>query len=276
MGKLSFVCLLFLAFAGGCEEKNIQLNEVNFFIDKTQDTTYYHAVSNSFAPMEISAWFKEKKLDGVILKQNALLKSKDTLLNVIKVSNATLNSVGESKFLSKYIGSKFEYGDSKAAKHNTGYLYSLPIEIGKDVRISQGFNGKKSHTSVHSKYAIDFDIPVGTKIFAAREGVVVYAINHFKKSGDASYVKKANKIVILHDDGTFAAYSHLNYNGTLVKKGDVVKRGQQIGYSGNTGYSNGPHLHFAVRLPRDICVPVYFEGYEGIEFKKGDRVKRLK
>ena len=58
-------------------------------------------------------------------------------------------------------------------------MYCLPIEIGKKVRISQGFNGANSHTATHSKYAIDFDIPVGTKIYAAREGIVVYAINHF-------------------------------------------------------------------------------------------------
>jgi murein DD-endopeptidase MepM/ murein hydrolase activator NlpD len=65
-------------------------------------------------------------------------------------------------------------------------------------------------------------------------------------------------------------------NGALIKKGDSVKRWQHIEYSGNTGYSGGAHLHFAARLPKDICVPVYFEGYENKVLKKGDYVKRIK
>lgn len=275
MEKLIFSSLLLIVMIIGCEEKIKQPREVSFYIQKTEDTTYYHIASNSFAPIEISAWLRNDEFNAIYVK-GGLVQPKDTLFNVIKISNALHDKLGQSKLLSEYVGSKFDYGDSKTAKHNTNYLYSLPIETGKSVRISQGFNGKSSHTAVHSKYAIDFDIPVGTPIYAAREGTVVYAINQFKKSGGISYLKKANKIIILHNDGTFAAYSHLMHNGALVKKGDSVKRGQHIGYSGNTGFTRGPHLHFAVRLPKDICVPIYFKGYEGIVFKKGDHVKRLK
>ncbi len=275
MDKLLVICLLFLTFSKGCKKKNTQPKEVYFYVQKTNDTTYYHIVSNSFAPIEISARLRKNESKNILVK-GGLVSSKDTLFNVIKTSNKLHDEIGQSNFLSEYIDTSFYYGDSKTAKHNTDYLYSLPIEIGQDVRISQGFNGKSSHTAIHSKYAIDFDIPVGTPIYAAREGTVVYAINNFKKSGGKNYVKKANKIVILHNDGTFGAYSHLMHNGTLVKKGDTVKRGQHIGYSGNTGFSRGPHLHFAVRLPKDICVPIYFEGYLNTIFKKGDIVKRLK
>lgn len=54
----------------------------------------------------------------------------------------------------------------------------------------------------------------------------------------------------MHEDGTFGEYSHLLHLGTLVEKGDIVEQNQEIGFSGNTGYSSGPHLHFAVFINR--------------------------
>ena len=47
-------------------------------------------------------------------------------------------------------------------------------------------------------------------------------------------------------NGTFSEYSHLNYKGAKVNEGDLIEAGDFIGYSGNTGWSSGPHLHFVV------------------------------
>jgi murein DD-endopeptidase MepM/ murein hydrolase activator NlpD len=51
---------------------------------------------------------------------------------------------------------------------------------------------------------------------------------------------------VLHDDGTLTEYVHLMQGGSAVRVGEKVAAGKLIGYSGNTGYSAGPHLHFAV------------------------------
>jgi len=58
--------------------------------------------------------------------------------------------------------------------------------------------------------------------------------------------KYNNLIIIYHPDGTFAEYTHIKHNGSKVKIGDKVSKGQLIGYSGNVGWSSGPHLHLVI------------------------------
>ena len=61
------------------------------------------------------------------------------------------------------------------------------------------------------------------------------------------FYDKANHVVILHDDGSYATYAHLLIGKIEVEVGDRVETGDVIGYSGNTGFSTGPHLHFVVQ-----------------------------
>ena len=61
-----------------------------------------------------------------------------------------------------------------------------------------------------------------------------------------SYRGQTNSIYVLHDDGTFGIYAHLRQRSAVVTPGLRVRTGQIIAQSGNTGYSTGPHLHFAV------------------------------
>ena len=70
----------------------------------------------------------------------------------------------------------------------------------------------------------------------------------FEKGSYGNYVK------IKHDDGYYTLYGHMAYNTVKVKIGDKVKKGQVLGYMGNTGYSFGGHLHFEVRTPSDIRI----------------------
>jgi len=76
---------------------------------------------------------------------------------------------------------------------------------------------------------------------------VVRAIENFSQGGlEEKFKKRANLIFILHEDGTIARYLHLKQGGVHVDIGDRVAAGDLIGYSGNTGYSQNPHLHFDV------------------------------
>ncbi len=132
------------------------------------------------------------------------------------------------------------------AIHNDKYIYRLPYAKGKKYTVTQGFNGKVTHKG-HSQYAIDFGMREGTKLFAARDGVVVKTKENSNKGGyDKKFASSGNYVTIEHDDSTFAIYYHLKQNGVGVNIGQKVRRGEFIAYSGNTGYSSGPHLHFAV------------------------------
>lgn len=137
---------------------------------------------------------------------------------------------------------------------NYEYPYLVPLAADQAVRIGQGFYGTFSHQTVDSRYAIDLALPVGTAVHAARAGVVMDLARYFHQSGDDlnRFGPRANYIRILHDDGSMAIYAHLDYDGILVRPGQQVARGQKIGLSGNTGFSTGPHLHFAVQINQDM------------------------
>jgi murein DD-endopeptidase MepM/ murein hydrolase activator NlpD len=99
--------------------------------------------------------------------------------------------------------------------------------------------------------AIDFEMPVGTPVYAARGGIIYSYKDNSDEGGPFSkYKNKANYIIIKHDDGSFGCYWHLQKNGVLVKHGHV-SGGQQIGFSGATGLVLRPHLHFSVKLKLD-------------------------
>ena len=152
-----------------------------------------------------------------------------------------------------------------AAAHSPPGAYRVPFAIASNYPVSQAFPEVITHTSPDSYHAIDLAMPIGTDIFAARDGVVFdVASANFSGGLDAARDgPKANVVRILHDDGTYAIYAHLNWNSIRVRPGDRVRRGEYIADSGNTGYSSGPHLHFAVVRNAGMrieSVPVTFQG----------------
>jgi murein DD-endopeptidase MepM/ murein hydrolase activator NlpD len=150
-------------------------------------------------------------------------------------------------------------------KHSKQAIYYPPFASDRTFRISQAFDGKFSHTDKQNKYAVDFAMPEGSEIHAARAGVVMSLENDFFQGGvdKQAYKARANSIRILHDDGSMGVYAHLQVERAQVHEGMRVKAGQLIAYSGNTGFSSGPHLHFSVQVNQGmnlVSVPFQFVG----------------
>jgi murein DD-endopeptidase MepM/ murein hydrolase activator NlpD len=130
-------------------------------------------------------------------------------------------------------------------KDDSSHIYTLPFENKKKVFLVQAYESKLSHKG---ERALDFKVKTGTKICAARNGVVVSAREDSDEGGlKDENLSDGNYISIKHDDGSVAYYWHLQKDGVLVNTGDSIKTGQLIGLSGNTGYSAFPHLHFEVQ-----------------------------
>lgn len=141
-------------------------------------------------------------------------------------------------------------------------MYTLPFESGVPRRVVQAGPGPFSHYGVE-RHAIDFAMPIGERVLAAREGTVSYVKEDSTQGGRSRrFAQHGNRILIDHGDGSRAVYLHLKHQGAHVDVGDAVARGQWIGDSGNTGWSALPHLHFHVERRREdgtwASVPVAF------------------
>ena len=163
---------------------------------------------------------------------------------------------------------------SLTARHDDAYVYELPYAPGTAHLVGQGYDGAFSHAG---EYAIDWNMPEGTPVLAAREGLVIEVLDTFSEGGvEERFKRKANRIKIRHPDGTIGSYVHLMRGGARVQVGQRVRRGERIGLSGNTGYSTGPHLHFEVyTLGENLerrTLPVRFRvaGHpEGVSLREG-------
>jgi murein DD-endopeptidase MepM/ murein hydrolase activator NlpD len=96
---------------------------------------------------------------------------------------------------------------------------------------------------------VDYFAPKGTPIYAPGDGVVISAMLGWNSGF-------GNKIEIDHGHGYITRYCH--QSSLNVRKGDIIKRGQCIGFVGNTGYSTGPHLHYEVLKDRRNVDPMNY------------------
>ena len=156
-------------------------------------------------------------------------------------------------------------GDPGARPRDVTYVFPLRQRA---ARVEQGYGGSFSHTDPQNLYAVDFAAEIGTPVLAARSGTVMQVESDFDKAGLnlEKFGGRANFVRIAHDDGTMGLYAHLQESGVLVRVGQHVQAGQQIGLSGNTGFTTGPHLHFAVQVNRGMhleSIPFRMSGPQG-------------
>jgi pimeloyl-ACP methyl ester carboxylesterase len=129
-----------------------------------------------------------------------------------------------------------------------GFLHPL----GGAGTITQGNGGATSHFGLQ-QYALDFGVPIGTPVYAMRAGRVVGIQQAYPDTGGGpANANRFNYVLVEHEGGYRSAYVHLQQgfnNRVGLSVGSTVNAGQLIGYSGNSGWSTGPHLHVEVHRP---------------------------
>lgn len=215
------------------------------------------------------------------------LSSKDESLNKLlqQYDTITLKPLHDSLIIIHHknidvenkINLENRYGNPKIAINK--YPISLPFKTNSKYKVIQGYNGSYSHNHSASLYAIDFDLSIGDTICSVDYGYVVGVIESYSEHGGREWIDYANYITLYHPKSNlFTQYVHLAKDGSLVKLGDTIKRGQPIGISGMTGFTSSPHLHFNVKralASKLISEKIDFiEGYKGVNLKKNSIVKK--
>ncbi len=104
------------------------------------------------------------------------------------------------------------------------------------------------YQNIQMHEGFDYNIPVGTAVFATADGVVTRVVSRGHTNGLS--------ITINHQNGYTTVYSFLSYSS--VRVGSRVKRGELIALSGNSGLSYAPHLHYEVRYKNKPVDPLYY------------------
>jgi murein DD-endopeptidase MepM/ murein hydrolase activator NlpD len=135
--------------------------------------------------------------------------------------------------------SQFKTPDPDQYKNE--YIFDWPVDR---ARLSRGFStkGRRPHMG------IDLAAPRKTPVYAAHQGMVIYAGRDFRGFG--------NMILIESGLGWATLYAHLEK--ILVSESQKVKMGEPIGLMGSTGHSTGPHLHFEIRKNKGPVDPLLY------------------
>ena len=199
-------------------------------------------------------------------------KYRDLLEKGLRREELIIGSLQKIDYLKKqmYIQTRSYDEVMDMAKNREELLASLPaiqpVSNTRLKRLASGF-GMRMHPIYKVKRmhtGTDFSLPTGTPVYATGDGVIEFTKTKF--SGYGKHIK------IKHGFGYHTLYAHLSE--FLVRPGQRVKRGQPIGYSGNTGGSTAPHLHYEVIKDGKKVNPVnYF--YQDVTTEEYSEILRL-
>lgn len=233
--KNYLLVIFLLIFSVSKAEQNVKI-----YYEQVENEYKIFADNNESCPIGIKLDFSVTNLtieggNNNIYVVNALEKKQ--LLTTLKISK-------KRKAYKFSYESWTNYGNLNKSEYDENYVYDLPFKTSNRFKINQGYNGTFSH---QNENALDFTMPVGTEIMAIREGIVIKVVEKNNKNCAKEECQKFNNLIIIyHSDGTFVEYTHIRQNGSKVKVGNKVAKGQLIGYSGNVGWSTGPHLHLVI------------------------------
>ena len=198
------------------------------------------------------------KFDSLNKKYNVLAKERIKVLELME-SLEKLNQMDE--FVRNSLGSELNFSekpeiiDSALMLIPENHLISLSDNIPSLAPI-EGFISKRMESvfsNVNNLHGgIDIVASEGTPIRATSSGVVVFS---------GWTYEMGNLIVLYHGDDYITHYGHNQQN--IISRLDIVKKGDVIGYVGNTGISSGPHLHFEIwKGDKSIDPLIYFPEYQ--------------
>ena len=173
---------------------------------------------------------KMKNKSNKTLKKKMKNKSNKTLKKKMKnKSNKTLKKKMKNKS-NKTSKKNLKDSTNDKLKKSSVLFFIKPVKGGIT---SSYFGDVVDRNACHKGH--DWAVPVGTKVYGAEAGIVELA--YYSES-------YGYNVLIKHKDNMETRYAHMS--SLCVKKGDIVNKGELIGFSGNTGDSTGPHLHFEV------------------------------
>ena len=269
-----FTLLIFFQYFDSPKEKRLK-GEINHLLSQ------YEIINNDLEKIELvlddiqnrddniyRTIFEADPIPTSIRKQGFGGVNRYKKLSGYSNSDLIINTSKKIDQLTKqlYLQSKSFDEIIELAKNKSKMLASIPAiqpVANKDLkRMTSGY-GYRIHPIYKTRkmhYGMDYSAIVGTEIYATGDGVISKVKR--SKRGYGNYVK------INHGFGYETLYAHMSKY--IVKKGQKVKRGEVIGYVGNTGISTAPHLHYEVRKDNKKINPVnfYFNDLTPEEYEK--------
>ena len=152
--------------------------------------------------------------------------NRDSIIEAAKLDTSEINlsPIKADSLLREKVDKEDKYNLFESARTSANFVLFPPV----NGTISEGYNAEEKH------YAVDLVVPKESPVKATADGTVIFA----EWTTETGYV-----IIIEHSEGLLSVYKH---NSSITKsQGDLVKAGEVIAISGNTGeFTTGPHLHF--------------------------------